>query len=79
MRSRGSKGPNLSIRGQRRLIRLGGCPGWSESSLGAHHFVGFVMYRPIIMCNKLPLAVRHLDGQRRIYMCIDPDSSVNGM
>ena len=22
--------------GQRRLIRLGGCPGWSESSLGAH-------------------------------------------
>ena len=21
---------------QRRLIRLGGCPGWSESSLGAH-------------------------------------------
>ena len=25
------------------LIRLGGCPGWSESSLGAHHFVGFVV------------------------------------
>ena len=25
------------------LIRLGGCPGWSESSLGASHFVGFVM------------------------------------
>ena len=24
--------------------------------------------------NKLPLAVRHLDGQRRIYMCTDPDS-----
>ena len=23
---------------QRRLIRLGGCPGWSESSLGAHSF-----------------------------------------
>ena len=31
------------------------------------------------MYNKLPLAVRHLDGQRRIYMCTDPDSSVNGM
>ena len=25
------------------LIRLGGCPGWSESSLGAKSFVGFVM------------------------------------
>ena len=24
------------ISAQRRLIRLGGCPGWSESSLGAH-------------------------------------------
>ena len=24
------------LSGQRRLIRLGGCPGWSESSLGAH-------------------------------------------
>ena len=29
----------------RLLIRLGGCPGWSESSLGAHSFVGFVMSR----------------------------------
>ena len=28
---------------QWRLIRLGGCPGWSESLLGSHHFVGFVM------------------------------------
>ena len=29
---------------QRRLIRLGVCPGWSKSSLGAHaFFVGFVM------------------------------------
>ena len=25
----------LSSCGQRRLVRLGGCPGWSESSLGA--------------------------------------------
>ena len=24
---------------QRRLTRLGGCPGWAESSLGASHFV----------------------------------------
>ena len=53
--------------------------GWSESSLGAHHFAGFVMHRLIIMYNKLPLAVRHLDGQRPIYMCTDPDSTVNGM
>ena len=28
---------------QRRLIRLGGCPGWSSSSLSHSHFVGFVM------------------------------------
>ena len=27
------------------LIRLGGCPGWSESSLGAHSFCCFVMSR----------------------------------
>ena len=26
---------------QRRLIRLGGCQGWSESFLDAHSFVGF--------------------------------------
>ena len=26
------------------LISLGGCPVWSESSLGAHHFVGFASY-----------------------------------
>ena len=36
VRLMGSKGPKLSSCGQRRLIRLGGCPGWSESSLGAH-------------------------------------------
>ena len=29
------------LRGQRRLIRLGGCPGWSESSLGAHSLCWF--------------------------------------
>ena len=31
----GSEGPNISSCGQLRLIRLGRCPGWSESSLGA--------------------------------------------
>ena len=29
------------LRGQRRLIRLGGCPGWSESLLGAHSLYWF--------------------------------------
>ena len=36
VRSIGTWGPNVSSCGQWRLIRLGGCPGWSESSLGAH-------------------------------------------
>ena len=31
------------------------------------------------MSNKLPLAVRYLDGHRLIYMCTDLDSSVTGM
>ena len=31
------------------------------------------------MYNKLPLAVRHLDGQHLIHMCIDPDSSIKDM
>ena len=35
VRSMGSWGPNVSSCGQRRLIRLGRCPCWSESSLGA--------------------------------------------
>ena len=34
--SMGSCGPNLSLCRQRRLIRLGGCPGWSESSQSPH-------------------------------------------
>ena len=29
---------SYSMNAQRRLIRLGGCPGWSESSLGAQSF-----------------------------------------
>ena len=35
------------------LIRLGRCPGWSQSSLSARHFVGFVVWWP--KCN----SVRH--------------------
>ena len=32
------------------LIRLGGCPGWSESAGHTDHFVGFVMLRLICGC-----------------------------
>ena len=35
VRSMSNWGPNVSSCGQRRLIRLGGCPRWSESLLGA--------------------------------------------
>ena len=38
---KGSKGPKLSSCGQRRLVWLGGCPGWSESSLSAHSLCWF--------------------------------------
>ena len=41
VRSIGSKGPKLSSCGQRRLIRLGWCPGWSESSLDTQPFCWF--------------------------------------
>ena len=44
MRSMGSLGPKISSCEQRRLIRLGVCPGYSESSMGAH-FAGFVVRR----------------------------------
>ena len=36
VRSMGSLGPKLSSFGQQRLIRLGICPGWTESWLVAH-------------------------------------------
>ena len=37
-----SLGPELPIeRTAKTMIRLGGCPGWSESSLGAHSFCWF--------------------------------------
>ena len=35
---------------QWRLIRLGGCPGWSESSLGAHSFCWFCYVAAQILC-----------------------------
>ena len=49
IRSMGSWGSKVSSCGQKRLIRLDGCPGWSESSLGAHS-VGFVMLWLIYDC-----------------------------
>ena len=43
-----SLGPLLPIESTAKtLIRLGGCPGWSEFSLGARPFVGFIMRRVI--------------------------------
>ena len=36
------------MRTAKTLIRLGGCPGWSGSSLGAHSFCWFVMSRLIL-------------------------------
>ena len=41
VRSMGSWGHNVSLCGKWRLIRLGGCPGWSEFSLGAQAFCWF--------------------------------------
>ena len=37
---------------RRLLISLGGCPGWSESSLGAHSFCWFVMSWLILLRNR---------------------------
>ena len=36
------------------LIRLGGCPGWSMSSLGTHHFVGFLMRQLLLFLFSVP-------------------------
>ena len=45
------------------LIRLGGCPGWSELSLGAQIiFVGFVMLR---------LSCETLEDTARCYSFVD--------
>ena len=43
VRFMGSLWPKLSSCGQRRLIRLGGCPGWSVFAGRTGHFVGFAM------------------------------------
>ena len=52
-----SLGPELPIeRTAKTLIRLGGCPGWSESSLGAHSFCWFCHVAAHII---IRLNVRH--------------------
>ena len=40
---------SFPLSAQRRLIRLGGCPDWSESSWPHSHFVCFVMRRLIFL------------------------------
>ena len=73
-------------------ISLGIHPVWSESSLCTRRVAKDPCFlhvdsedsdktghRLIIMYNKRPLAVRHLDGRRRIYICTAPDSFVNGI
>ena len=42
---------SYQLSAQRRLIRLGGCPGWSESSLGAHSFCWFCHEVAQIQCH----------------------------
>ena len=46
------------LRTAKTLIRLGGCPGWSESSLDAHSFSGFVMRRLKCLSHSLPSVLR---------------------
>ena len=56
---------------QRRLIRLGRCPGWSEFSLGARHFVGFVMMQLIWYVSAIMiLSIQTRQGS------VDPDKTV---
>ena len=58
---------------QQRLIRLGGCPSWSESSLGAHrrtcHLVGFVMRRLVFFLKSfLGMFIQNkAEGKRRCH------------
>ena len=52
------------------LIRLGGCPGWSESSLGHSHTVGFVTRR--LLCDSSCIRVR----DEALYLKAGPGSLV---
>ena len=57
---------------QRRLIRLGGCPGWSESSLGAQSFCWFcheVTQMVVTMKLVFPLCTKHLITMIKLESC----------
>ena len=57
-----SLGPLLAIkRTAKTLIRLGGCPGWSESSLGAHSFCWFCHVAPRMLRCTLLLSLCKLE------------------
>ena len=51
------------------LIRLGGCPGWSESSLGNTNFIGFVMLRLICSVNNLSCEFRKTNQALISMLC----------
>ena len=67
---------------QRRLIRLGRCPGWSDSSLGTHLFCWFChvvahmfLWRTkqnyLLIITKYPPYLFHCDGQFDREKCCD--------
>ena len=58
----GSNGPKLSSCGQR---RLGRCPGWSESSLGAHVFLFVLSWGGSIISSPSIVIVRKLQNNKR--------------
>ena len=53
------------------LIRLGGCPGWSESLLGAHSFCWFVVSQPkseiLLKVNKTECWINKLKTSEIVY------------
>ena len=76
-----SLGPKLPIqRTAKTLIRLGGCPGWSESSLGAQSFCWFCHEAAHITyeyCSSYGLWVINLTW--RVNTRADVDRQMNGM
>ena len=59
---------------QRRLIKLGGCPGWSESSLGAQSF-GFVMRQLIKQKEASGKSCAYVCTSLIVHKCMDPTLS----
>ena len=67
LRSMGSDGPKLSSCRQRRLIRLDGCPGWSEFAGRTCHFAGFVMRQFISRSSRALLEILWSFEQQLVY------------